>query len=154
MASEDSEVLAWCLFWLEQDCRQSVHLSLPVYWSVLPCALRNTGVSNVVALWSLTTIFSGLLLGFVTSVFSSQMIAGNLSCRRKLSFTVRVVYIRRKVLVAVSGKLSSWIISAFFPAQLVSVLNITKHCQGMQHTSYGASSEKATWLSNYFFLFW
>ena len=72
---------ASCLFWLEQDCRQSVHSSLPVYWSVLPCAFRNTGVLNVAALWPITTTLSGLPLGFVPSIFSSQMIAGTLGTR-------------------------------------------------------------------------
>ena len=47
--------------------------------------------------------------------------------RRESCFTVWVVYMQRKFLVAVFGKLASRIISAFFSAQLASVLNITKN---------------------------
>ena len=80
-----TEVLRVCSdYSVEQDCRQSAHSSLPVYWSILSSALKNTGVSNVAALWPITSILSGLPLGLVPSIFSSQMIAGNLLWNRPI----------------------------------------------------------------------
>ena len=54
-------------------------------------------MSNVAALWSITTILSELPLGFVTSIFCSQMIAGNLSCSRFQMYLLTMLHAERVV---------------------------------------------------------